>query len=206
MALPLRGLTRDMRHETWAKDIRQQDKKEQIYLVVAWPLQVYSYYYRSFSCFFAKNFHLTFSCAKRFFKPPSRRSRWLFQHSDFFYSNKSFSGLTARRWGILFVPCIQWTTKKIRVHLCSFVVPNEYLILNYWQTNLWNWFLRASLEEFDGASRRPPFAAKRDESAMPTAGRHFKIQIRIPSCLFDWIAFACQKRIVLRGDHEQWDF
>ena len=38
---------------------------------------------------------------------------------------------------------------------------------------------------------------------MSTAGRHFKIQIRIPSRLFDWIAFACQKRIVLRGDHEQ---
>ena len=66
--------------------------------------------------------------------------------------------------------------------------------------------IHASLEEFDGASRRPPFASNRDESAMPTAGRHFKIQIRIPLCLFDWIAFACQKRIVLRGDHEQWDF
>ena len=130
----------------------------------------------------------------------------IFSIQNSFYSNKSFSGLTARRWGILFVPCIQWTTKKIRVHLCSFVVPNEYLILNYWQTNLWNWFLRASLEEFNGASRRPPFASNRDESAMSTAGRHFKIQIRIPSCLFGWIAFACQKWIVLWRDHEQWNF
>ena len=77
----------------------------------------------SFSCYFAKNFlhghelphdNLCRRAAITTAEPPEPLT---FQHSDCFYSNKTFRGLTAQRRGFLFIPCIQWTTKNS----CSFV-------------------------------------------------------------------------------------
>ncbi len=60
--------------------------------------------------------------AKRW-QPPSRRSRWLFQHSDFFIqTNPSADWRPGGEAFCLFR--VFSGLQKIRVHLCSFVVPD----------------------------------------------------------------------------------
>ena len=81
------------------------------------------YYSLSFSCYFAKIFSMATSFRMTSFAPREAMTTaeppepLTFSAFRFFYSNKSFSGLTARRRGILFLPCFQWTTKNS----CSFV-------------------------------------------------------------------------------------
>ncbi len=97
MALQSRSLTRDARRETRAKTMN-----------------------------FKLPHDVVFTCAKRD-EPPSRRRPTESSALKIHLLPTPLQNYGRCLRGIPFLPCIQWTTQKIRVYSCAFVViPSEY--------------------------------------------------------------------------------
>ena len=131
----------DERHETWDVSKRHKTTRQEGENLFGCGLTTPSLFVLlSFIfLFFRKEFPLDFFLREALFQTAEPPEPLTFSAFRIHFIQTNLQRLTARRWGILFVPCIQWTTKKF-VFIC---------VHSWFQMNILYWTIGKQIYGID---------------------------------------------------------